>query len=203
MSAHYGTALPSPDPPGPAPDGARAVVRLRPVPVSAPAAERWPGIRIHRLAPVDQPQLPWLSDDDRLSDELAGRLSRAGAVRIVRFGDSWAGPLADDLPDPGPWSANLAVGLAEALRGFRPVAQLNRWLSPFAISQLKLQRAGRDRSRTPPLLQSVHLQRSGPDVVEVVALFGDSAAGLSALAFRLEALAERWSCTALETRPPG
>ena len=203
MIAHFGTVLPAPGTPGAAPAEPRAVVRLRPVPVSAPAAERWPGVRIHRLAPVDQPQLPWLTDDDRLSDELAGRLSRAGAVRIVRFGDSWAGPLADELPDPGPWSANLAVGLAEALRGARPVAQLNRWLSPFAFSQLKLQRAARDRSRTPPVLQSVHLQRSGPDVVEVVALFGESGAALSALAFRLEALAERWSCTALETSPPG
>lgn len=201
MTVHSGIARPAPGTSAAAPP--RAVVRLRPVPVSAPAAERWPGVRIHRLVPVDQPPLPWLSDDDRPPEELAGRRSRAGAVRIVRFGDSWAGPLADELPDPGPWSANLAVGLAEALRGVRPVAQLNRWLSPFAISQLNVQRAARDRSRTPPVLQSVHLQRSGPDVVEVVALFGESGAGLSALAFRLEALAERWSCTALETRPPG
>lgn len=210
MTAHSGTALSapgSPGNPGNRPSRPLPVVRLRPVPVSAPAAERWPGVRVHRLVPVDQPQLPWLSGDDlldeRLADQLAGRLSRAGAVRIVRFGDSWAGPLADELPDPGPWSANLAVGLVEALRGARPVAQLNRWLSPFAISQLNIQRVARDRSRTPPVLQSVHLQRSGPDVVEVVALFGESGAGLSALAFRLEALAERWSCTALETRPPG
>lgn len=202
MTAHYGTALPAPGTPAGASEP-RAVVRLRPVPVSAPAAERWPGVRLHRLVPVDQPPLPWLSDEDRLSEELSGRLTRAGTVRIVRFGDSWAGPLSDELPDPGPWAANLAVGLAEALRGARPVAQLNRWLSPFAIAQLNAQRAARGQSRTPPVLQSVHLQRSGPDVVEVVALFGDSGAGLAALAFRLEALAERWSCTALETRPPG
>lgn len=146
MTAQHGIALPATGATSgagaTAGSAARAMVRLRPVPTSAPAAERWPGVRVHRLVPVDQPQLPWLTDDDRLSDQLTGRLSRTGAVRIVRFGDSWAGPLADDLPDPGPWSANLAVGLAEALRGARPVAQLNRWLSPFAISQLTVQRAG-------------------------------------------------------------
>lgn len=190
---------------------AQHAVRLRPVPISAPAAERWPGVRVRTLVPTDQPPLPWLFDEDRLTDDdqlsdpladqLTGQLSRAGTVRIVRFGESWAGPQAEGLPDPGTWSANLAVGLAEALRGARPVAQLSRWLSPYAFSQLTAQRGRRARSRTPPVLQSVHLQRSGPDVVEVVALFGETGAALSALAFRLESLADRWSCTALETRP--
>lgn len=177
------------------------IVRLRPVPASAPAAVRWPGVRVRLTVPADQPPLPWLTDDQLLPDQLTGRRSRTGTVRIVRFGDSWAGPLSDQLPDPGPWSANLAVGLSEALHGARPIAQLNRWLSTAALTQLTVQAAARSRSRTPPVLQSVHLQRSGPDVVEVVALFGDAGNRLSALAFRLEAFTDRWSCTALETRP--
>lgn len=182
-----------------------AIVRLRPVPVSAPAAERWPGVRIRRVFSDDQPPLPWLADDGRFSDQLTGRLSRAGTVRIVRFGDSWAGPLADGLPDPGPWAASLAVGLVEALSGVRPKSQLNRWLTSGALSQLSVQRTPRARSRTPPVLQSVHLQRCAPGIVEVVALFAETGAeGVSAqsvLAFRLEAQTDRWSCTALETRP--
>lgn len=177
------------------------VVRLGPVPASAPAAVRWPGVRIDRAVPADQPPLPWLAADEGLPDQLIGRHDRTGAVRIVRFGESWAGPAPDQLPDPGPWSASLALALAETLRGARPIAQLNRWLNPATLSQLTVQASGRSRRRTPPVLQSVHLQRSGPEVVEVVALFGETRAGLSALAFRLEALSDRWLCTALETRP--
>jgi hypothetical protein len=197
-------------------------VRLLPVPPSAPAAERWPTVPVDRRVSVNQPPLPWLAEDrlvDQLADQLTGRHSRTGAVRIVRFGDSWAGPLPDVLPDPGVWSANLAVGLAEVLRGARPIGQLNRWLSPAALAQLTVLAASRSAARRPapsrrappshpaPLgpapatLQSVHLQRSGPDAVEAVALFGDTGSALSALAFRLEAFGDRWSCTALETRP--
>ncbi|GAB3929267.1 hypothetical protein GCM10011575_26430 [Microlunatus endophyticus] len=177
------------------------MVRLRPVPISAPAAERWPGVRIRRPIPTDQPPLPWSAEDDRTSDQLTGRLTRAGTVRIVRFGDSWAGPLAAGLPDPGPWSVSLAVGLAEALRGARPRAQLNRWLTDPALAQLSAHPTPRTRSRTPPVLQSVHLQRCAPGIVEAVALFIESGSGVSALAFRLEARTDRWSCTAVETRP--
>lgn len=176
-------------------------VRLSPVPTSVPAAVRWPGVRLDRAVPADQPPLPWLASEEALPDRLIGRHDLTGAVRIVRFGESWAGPVPDRLPDPGPWSASLALALSEALRGARPIAQLNRWLSPPTLSQLTVQAARRSRRRTPPVLQSVHLQRSGPDVVEVVALFGEAGAGLSALAFRLEAPSDRWLCTALETRP--
>lgn len=168
---------------------------------------RWPGVRIQRTVPVDQPPLPWLAPDerppDRLIDQLAGKRSRTGSVRIVRFGDSWAGPLPVELPDPGPWSASLALAMSEALRGTRPMSQLNRWVSPSALSQLAVQAAGRAGSRTSPVLHSVHLQRSGPDVVEAVALFGEPGTPLSALAFRLESLTDRWLCTALDTRPGG
>lgn len=177
-----------------------SVIRLRPVPSSAPAAVRWPGVRVDRTVPADQPPLPWAVDDG-WSDQLLGRHDRTGAVRIVRFGDSWAGPVADQLPDPGPWSASLALALAETLRGARPIAQLNRWLSPATLSQLAARVSRRSRGRRPPGLQSVHLQRSGPEVVEVVALFREAGGGVSALAFRLEASSDHWLCTALETRP--
>lgn len=176
-------------------------VRLGPVPDSAPAAMRWPGVRVDRTVSVDQPPLPWLAPDEGLPEQLIGRHDRTGAVRIVRFGESWAGPTPDQLPDPGPWSASLALALSETLRGARPIGQLNRWLSPATFSQLTVQASRRSRRRTPPVLQAVHLQRSGPEVVEVVALFREPNAGLTALAFRLEVSSDRWLCTALETRP--
>lgn len=157
---------------------------------------------MHRVVPVDQPPLPWLADDPE-GAEAFGTRDRAGGVRIVRFGDSWAGPVPDDRPDPGPWAAQLAIAVFEALRGVRPVAQLNRWLSPATLSQLTVlvsRRWSRRGSRTPPVLQAVHLQRSGPAAVEAVAVFRDGDRAVTC-AFRLEALADRWLCTALETRP--
>lgn len=179
-------------------------VRLRPVPMSVPEAVRWPVVRIRSSIPDDQPPLPWSAGADDTTP-LTGRQGLAGTVRMVRFGDSWAGPPADDLPDPGTWSVSLAVALSETLRGTRPVTQLNRWLDPPTLAYLAVRVFDRNRGRTPPrtspTLQAVHLHRSAPDVVEVVALFSETAAPTSALAFRLEAMSDRWLCTALETRP--
>ena len=85
------------------------------------------------------------------------------------------------------------------------VAQLNRWmveevLAAISMSQRRnLKIPGRIALHT--ALRSVRVQHPGPDVAEVsahVAIGKQSAA----MAFRLEALGDRWLCTALELAPP-
>lgn len=108
------------------------------------------------------------------------------------------------LPDARTWSSSLAMALVEALHAQRPIAQLNRWVDEEVLGAIFLAaRRGRGpvgRLTVPPVLRSVRLQHPHPEVAEVcahVAVQGRS----MALAFRLEALGDRWLCTALELGP--
>jgi hypothetical protein len=98
----------------------------------------------------------------------------------------------------------LVVAVVQALLGQRPVAQLNRWLSDEVRSAVV--RRLRQHRATPPRrvvgvgLGSVRVQHPHPEVAEVAARV---AVGTSttAVALRLEALGDRWLCTALELDP--
>lgn len=41
-----------------------------------------------------------------------------------------ASPQKCDLPAPEQWAANLCLGLAEIMYGYRPITQLQRWVLP-------------------------------------------------------------------------
>ena len=93
------------------------------------------------------------------------------------------------------------MALTQSLVGQRPVSQLNRWvveevLVAISIYQRRsLSLHGRHRHPDRTALGSV--QHPDPEVAEVsahVAIGRRSAA----MAFRLEALGDRWLCTALE-----
>lgn len=109
--------------------------------------------------------------------------------------------------DPRPWSASLALALAEAVQGRRPIGQLNRWVDEqvlatvtVALRQRRLQAPGAPGARRPAVLRSVHLQLPLPEVVEASAhVVSDGRS--HALAFRLDAWGDRWLCTALELGP--
>lgn len=118
----------------------------------------------------------------------------------------WAARPRPGLPDAQEWSTTLALAVIQALVGQRPVSQLNRWvveevLAAISISQRRsLSLHG--RTAVPTVLRSLRVQHPDPEVAEVsahVAIGKRSAA----MAFRLEALGDRWLCTALElgTRP--
>jgi len=118
----------------------------------------------------------------------------------------WAARPRPGLPEAQEWSAKLALAITQALTGQRPAAQLNRWvveevLAAISISQRRsLPLHG--RTAVPTALRSLRVQHPDPEVAEVsahVAIGKRSAA----MAFRLEALGDRWLCTALElgTRP--
>lgn len=130
-------------------------------------------------------------------------LRREGRVSVLRA--SWTAVPEAGLPDAGGWSAALAVAVVEALLARRPVAQLNRWLSDEVLASVTLhqrRRRAATGSATPPQLVTVRVQHPSPRAAEVAALLRVGRRPL-VLAFRLEALGERWLCTALELGRPG
>jgi hypothetical protein len=119
-------------------------------------------------------------------------------VRIARFAP--VAPASNGAPDPARWAVRLAEALLEVLAGLRPLTQLERWLSPTAMSQVAQsvrKRAARDR----PTLFALHLHQDTAHAVEVAAVYGwpDERC---AMAFRISAGGQGWVCTALTLPPP-
>jgi hypothetical protein len=124
--------------------------------------------------------------------------------RLTTVQRPWSPGPSPALPDPRPWSASLALGLAEVLQGRRPVGQLSRWVDDRVQATLTVavrrHGPGTARAARPVLLRSVHLQFPTATAVEVAAhvqVDGRS----SALAFRLQGWGDRWLCTALDLGP--
>lgn len=172
---------------------------------------------VHWLTESRPPSLTWarpsppesnqplldLIDHEQDAAEIAASQDRG--VRLSTVKARWAARPRPGLPDPQQWGARLALAVIQTLLGQRPVAQLNRWmveevLAAISMSQRRnLKIPGRIALHT--ALRSVRVQHPGPDVAEVsahVAIGKQSAA----MAFRLEALGDRWLCTALELAPP-
>lgn len=109
------------------------------------------------------------------------------------------------LPDAQAWSVALATRLLEVVTGRRPVGQLSRWLTEDVLTGLAEQ-LPRLRvpgvARGPARLQSVRLQYPRTGAVEV-SVHARPGRGSLACAFRLEAQATRWLCTALDLGPGG
>ena len=165
---------------------------------------RPPSLTWARPSPAESNQPP-LDLIDHESDCAEVVASHDREVLLSTVKGCWAARPRAGLPDAQQWSARLALAVVQTLLGQRPVAQLNRWmvdevLAAISMSQrryLKVQ--GRVALHTG--LRSVRVQHPGPEVAEVsahVAIGKQSAA----LAFRLEALGDRWLCTALELAPP-
>ena len=159
---------------------------------------RPPSLTWSRPSPP-QPNQPPLNLTEPDHAEAAAPNERGVRVSLVRA--RWAARQRPGLPDAREWSATLALALIQTLLGQRPVSQLNRWmveevLAAISICQRRsLSRHG--RTAVPTALRSVHVQHPDPEVAEVSAhvVIGRRSA---AMAFRLEALGERWLCTALE-----
>jgi hypothetical protein len=169
---------------------------------------RPPGLTWSRSSPP-QPNQPPLNLAEPNHAEAAAADDRGVRVRVVKA--RWAARQRPGLPDARAWSATLALAVIQTLLGQRPVAQLNRWMVEEVLAAINIcQRRSlslHGRTAVPTALRSVHVQHPDPDVAEVsvhVAIGKRSAA----IAFRLEALGDRWLCTALElgsapSRPVG
>ena len=122
-------------------------------------------------------------------------------VRMSTVKARWAARPRRGLPDAQEWSAKLALAITQTLVGQRPVAQLNRWVVDEVLAAITMyqRRSLRTRGRIAmsAALRSIRVQHPDPEVAEVAGhvVIGKRSA---AMAFRLEALGDRWLCTALE-----
>ena len=105
-----------------------------------------------------------------------------------------------DLPDPGPWTAQLVQAVLEVLGRERPRQQLVRWLSPEVYAELSAHigagavRPGAGRARR--TVSSLHVCEPVDGVVEASAVVVGGPRA-RAMAIRLEGWDGRWRCTRL------
>jgi Family of unknown function (DUF6459) len=162
---------------------------------SRPASVSW-----SRPAPPqpNQPPLDLIAHESDAAEIVA---PRDGGARITTVKARWAARPRPGLPDAQEWSTTLALAVIQALVGQRPVSQLNRWVVDEVLVAISMYQrrslALHGRIVIPAAVRSVRVQHPDPGVAEVAAhvAIGRRSA---AMAFRLEALGDRWLCTALE-----
>ena len=173
-------------------------LRVRPLVESRPPGSGWRSPEAVLLA-TNQPPLDLVAPAEV---DLAPPTGREVVTTVVRT--SWAIRPRRDLPDAGEWAAVLALAVVQALLAQRPIAQLNRWLADDVLSIVSLQQRRRQlesgRAVRPVAVRSVRVQHPAAEVAEASAHVTIGVRH-GALAFRLDALGERWLCTALEFDP--
>ena len=101
----------------------------------------------------------------------------------------------DNLPDPGPWAANLARAIVEVVTGARQAPQLRRWLLPDLYAALiEVHLTPCARGTTPIHVRVCTIDAQHTEAAVIVA----TATRTYALALRLEEYRGRWMTTALE-----
>jgi hypothetical protein len=146
----------------------------------------------------NQPQLDFTDQEPGYAEPTA---DNDRGVRMSTVKTRWAARPRSGLPDAQEWSAKLALAIIQALTGQRPVAQLNRWVVDEVLAAISMYQRRSLRTHgliaMPAALRSIRVQHPDPEVAEVSAhvVIGKRSA---AMAFRLEALGDRWLCTALE-----
>jgi hypothetical protein len=173
-------------------------LRVRPLVESRPPGMGW---RPHLTLPIAANQPP-LDLTGPAEVQLAPPSGREVARTVVRA--RWTVRPRRDLPDAGEWGAALALAVLQALLAQRPIAQLNRWLADDVLSMVTMQQRRRrlqpGKAVRPVQVRSVRVQHPGAEVAELSAHVVVGACD-TALACRLEAVGERWLCTALELDP--
>ena len=164
---------------------------------------RPPSLTWSRPSPPQSNQPP-LDFADHEPDHLIALPNDRG-LRVSVVKAHWAARQRAGLPDAREWSTALALAVIQALLGQRPAAQLNRWMGEEVLAAISLsQRRNlkmRGRIAVPTALRSVRVQHPGPEIAEVSAHVAIGKRSV-AMAFRLEALGDRWLCTALELGAP-
>lgn len=175
-------------------------VLVRPLIESRPPCA---GVSRPPVLPVvpDQPPLD-LRENEAEEPDPAVTGARMGGTRLVKA--RWTATPRAGLPDAVAWGSSLATAMVETLLAQRPVAQLNRWLAEEVLADIRLHQRRRltqgRRPAVPVTLRSLRVQHPQPEAAEVAALVTVGRRPM-AMAFRLEALGDRWLCRALELGP--
>lgn len=156
---------------------------LRPAPAEAPSAI------------AQSTQLAW--------DPVSFRVERAPARRACEESDereSWTE--TPPLPNPRQWAAAMAKASVECLLGFRPAAQLTRWLDTPIFEAIYRRAALAARVRVgdgacSTRLVSAHVQEKADHSVEATVAIHDGQR-VRAVALLLEVFHGRWLVTSLE-----
>lgn len=176
----------------PAAPGVRALIESRP-----PAAS-WSTYTTYAV-PADQPLLD-LRDLERADPAQPHEPSLRATVVRAR----WTVPPRPGLPEATTWSTSLVLAVLQVLLAQRPIAQLNRWLDDEVLGAVAVRQRRRRidgaRGAIPVRLRSLRVQHPHPEVAEVSAHAVVGTAS-TPVALRLEALGDRWLCTALELDP--
>ncbi len=164
-----------------------------------------------------RPHEPWVQGSLALQWQLPGELDAephpAPSLRLVPrqalVDDDTDPAVAErptasaDLPEAGPWVAQLVQAVLEVLARERPRQQLVRWLAPEVYAELSRHVAAapaaapaRSAGLARRTVSSVHVSEPADGVVEAsaVAVGGPRA---RAVAVRLEGWDGRWRCTRL------
>ena len=170
---------------------------VRPLVDSRPPLVAW--ARTASVGPAaDQPPLDLLGAE---AETMPGS-SRPARRHVVK--SRWTVAPRADLPDAADWAATLAVAVMQALLMQRPATQLNRWLEEDVLTSVTIhqrrRRAAGPRQAVPVSVQSIRVQHPAAEVAEVAAQLSVGRRPAT-MAFRLEALGDRWLCTALEVGP--
>jgi hypothetical protein len=161
---------------------------------------RPPSLTWSRPAPPQRNQPP-LDLGDHDPGDVETPMPDARGVRASTVKARWAVRPRPGLPNAEEWSTMLALAIIQAMFGQRPVAQLNRWIADEVLAAISIHQRRylreHDRIAVPTAVRSVRVQHPDPAVAEVAAhvVIGRRS---RAMAFRLEALGDRWLCTALE-----
>jgi Family of unknown function (DUF6459) len=161
---------------------------------------RPPSVSCSRPAPPQSNQPP-LDFADQEPDHVEAAARNDRGVRVSMVKARWAARPRAGLPDAREWSAALALAVIQTLLGQRPVAQLNRWVVEEVLGAISIYQrrslSQHGRIAVPAALRSIRIQHPDPEVAEVSAHMAIGQRSV-AMAFRLEALGDRWLCTALE-----
>lgn len=159
-----------------------------------------------RLLPAPDIDPPYDDDQARRAPLVDGTLALAFPpepdalpLRLVPPAVAEPPGTGDGLPEPRLVALRLTQAIGEVLAGARPPGQLNRYTTWEVLQHLERAAARLRRWRVPgrPMVSSVHICRPRDGVAEVCAVV-DTGARRRALALRLEARNDVWTCTALQ-----
>lgn len=168
-------------------------------------------VSVHGPSSRRPPAIPLVEAMQRSADSLGhpGYVQDALAVDLASASDEQMfGPQSTsraDLPEPGPWSAQIAQAIVEVMSGLRPAAQVVRWTTPqvYAVVARRGALAARRRasgaraSTGRAMVRSVHVCEPADGVAECSVVVSEGQR-VRAMAVRLSGQDGRWRVEALQ-----